>query len=288
MDAFPNDRVSGSSWFNSILKCRIEPVVKEDGWISSTEDNVDFGWFFPPRVLLKKSGCKIPRIELEEMGPSLDLVMRRTHLASDDLFKLSLKQPKGLKVCTLERALLSDLSVKKSKGWKYYLEQRLKYYLLCIWPELAFIEANWHSWGHSISVVLSWHPDCPLEAHRTHSTKLSLQTPTNVWGLAFGHLILIRAPGTVLRNTNIILPLQPKKKKNISHDALGTTYGQIHMQKQDLSKLQTRKMKGLRKRPAEKSAEDGGASPKKSKSAWQSGTVLETLCTFRFRIYVVI
>ncbi|XP_066171342.1 ribosome production factor 2 homolog isoform X2 [Sylvia atricapilla] len=108
------------------------------------------------KVLLKKSGCKIPRIELEEMGPSLDLVMRRTHLASDDLCKLSLKQPKGLK---------------------------------------------------------------------------------------------------------------PKKKKNISHDALGTTYGQIHMQKQDLSKLQTRKMKGLRKRPAEKSAEGGGATPKKSKSA---------------------
>uniref|UniRef100_A0A8C0HHW9 Ribosome production factor 2 homolog n=1 Tax=Buteo japonicus TaxID=224669 RepID=A0A8C0HHW9_9AVES len=49
------------------------------------------------KVLLKKSGCKIPRIELEEMGPSLDLVMRRTHLASDDLYKLSLKQPKALK-----------------------------------------------------------------------------------------------------------------------------------------------------------------------------------------------
>ncbi|KAM9154511.1 ribosome production factor 2 homolog [Pangshura tecta] len=49
------------------------------------------------KVLLKKSGCKIPRIELEEMGPSLDLVMRRTHLASEDLYKLSLKQPKALK-----------------------------------------------------------------------------------------------------------------------------------------------------------------------------------------------
>ncbi|CAI5769957.1 Ribosome production factor 2 homolog [Podarcis lilfordi] len=49
------------------------------------------------KVLLKKSGCKIPRIELEDMGPSLDLVMRRTHLASDDLYKLSLRQPKALK-----------------------------------------------------------------------------------------------------------------------------------------------------------------------------------------------
>lgn len=97
IDAFPSNRVSGSSWFNSILSCRIKPILKEDGYIFSTGDNVDFGWFSPPRVLLKKSGCKIPRIELEEMGPSLDLVMRRTHLASDDLYKLSLKQPKGLK-----------------------------------------------------------------------------------------------------------------------------------------------------------------------------------------------
>lgn len=57
--------------------------------------------FLSSRVLLKKSGCKIPRIELEDIGPSLDLVMRRTHLASDDLYKLSLKQPKALKVNTL-------------------------------------------------------------------------------------------------------------------------------------------------------------------------------------------
>eukprot|EP00069_Balaena_mysticetus_P017221 bmy_10360T0 len=48
----------------------------------------------------------------------------------------------------------------------------------------------------------------------------------------------------------------PKKKKNVSHDTFGTTYGRIHMQKQDLSKLQTRKMKGLKKRPAERKAED--------------------------------
>ncbi|KAG9460803.1 hypothetical protein GDO78_019432, partial [Eleutherodactylus coqui] len=48
------------------------------------------------RVLLKKSGCRTPRIELEEMGPSFDFVMRRTHLASDDLYKLSLRRPKAL------------------------------------------------------------------------------------------------------------------------------------------------------------------------------------------------
>ncbi|BFZ24729.1 hypothetical protein BsWGS_27767 [Bradybaena similaris] len=45
------------------------------------------------RVLLKKSGSRVPRVELESMGPSLDLSMRRTRLASDDLFKRALKKP---------------------------------------------------------------------------------------------------------------------------------------------------------------------------------------------------
>ncbi|KAM6992712.1 ribosome production factor 2 homolog [Tautogolabrus adspersus] len=50
------------------------------------------------RSLLKKSGCRTPRIELEEIGPSLDLVLRRTHLASDDLYKLAHRRPKALKI----------------------------------------------------------------------------------------------------------------------------------------------------------------------------------------------
>lgn len=108
------------------------------------------------KVLLKKSGCRTPRIELEEMGPSFDFVMRRTHLASDDLFKQALKRPKAL---------------------------------------------------------------------------------------------------------------QAKKKKNISHDTFGTQYGRIHMQKQDLGKLQTRKVKALKKRPAEKtSTANKDSSPKRSKN----------------------
>ncbi|XP_067841154.1 ribosome production factor 2 homolog isoform X2 [Heptranchias perlo] len=108
------------------------------------------------KVLLKKSGCRTPRIELEEMGPSFNFVLRRTHLASDDLYKKSLKQPKALKA---------------------------------------------------------------------------------------------------------------KKKKNISQDVFGTTYGRIHMQKQDLGKLQTRKVKGLKKRKGEKVVVDDGAesSSKKTK-----------------------
>ena len=48
------------------------------------------------RVDLKKSGTRLPRIELEEIGPRLDLTVRRTHVASNDFFKRSLKRPEGL------------------------------------------------------------------------------------------------------------------------------------------------------------------------------------------------
>ncbi|KAJ8026970.1 Ribosome production factor 2-like [Holothuria leucospilota] len=104
------------------------------------------------KTSLKKSGTKIPRVELEEIGPSIDLVLRRTQLASTDLYKRALKVPKTLK---------------------------------------------------------------------------------------------------------------PKKKKNISIDKFKTTHGRVHMQKQDLSNLQTRKMKGLKRSRDENSEEIKGT--KKSK-----------------------
>ncbi|CAK9822382.1 Ribosome production factor 2 homolog [Anthophora retusa] len=95
------------------------------------------------RILLKKSDCRTPRIELEEIGPRVDLICRRTKLASNDLFKHACKKPKELKI---------------------------------------------------------------------------------------------------------------KKKKNISTDKLGTTFGRIHVGAQNLNSIQTRKMKGLKKTMAEKKA----------------------------------
>lgn len=107
---------------------------------TATEDKITLRSY---KVLMKKSGTKTPRVELEEIGPHADFTLRRTKIGSDDLFKAARRQPKQNKV---------------------------------------------------------------------------------------------------------------KKKKNVEKTALGATMGRIHMERQDFGKLQTRKLKGLKKTPEEKKA----------------------------------
>ena len=60
-----------------------------------------------------------------------------------------------------------------------------------------------------------------------------------------------------------------KKRKNMEVDEMGDLRGRVHIAKQDLTKLQTRKMKGLRRASdedeTESEAESGSASPAKRK-----------------------
>jgi ribosome production factor 2 len=63
-------------------------------FLSAGPDNIiRFRHYF---IRFKKSGTKVPNVDLEEIGPSLDLTVRRTRLASEDLRKESLKTPKGI------------------------------------------------------------------------------------------------------------------------------------------------------------------------------------------------
>lgn len=96
------------------------------------------------KVLFKKSGQKTPRIELEEIGPSVNFSIRRTKIASADLYKTALKKPASTRVVP---------------------------------------------------------------------------------------------------------------KKNVTRDELGNVHGRVHIDKQNVMSLQTRKMKGLKKTPEEKKAE---------------------------------
>ncbi|KAF6250832.1 Brix domain-containing protein [Scenedesmus sp. NREL 46B-D3] len=59
------------------------------------------------RIAFKKSGTKVPRVCLSEMGPSLDCVLRRSRLPAVDLEKEALKQPKLTK--KKEKNIGSDL-----------------------------------------------------------------------------------------------------------------------------------------------------------------------------------
>eukprot|EP01064_Diplonema_japonicum_P004579 TRINITY_DN1300_c0_g1_i2.p1 TRINITY_DN1300_c0_g1~~TRINITY_DN1300_c0_g1_i2.p1 ORF type:complete len:219 (+),score=43.57 TRINITY_DN1300_c0_g1_i2:422-1078(+) len=47
-------------------------------------------------VALKKSGTKIPKIELTNVGPTIDFEVRRVAFATPQMFKFTCKQPKGV------------------------------------------------------------------------------------------------------------------------------------------------------------------------------------------------
>ena len=113
------------------------------------------------RISLFKSTSKLPRVEVKEMGPRLDLILRRTRWADDQRRKLALRQPAELKV-------------------------------------------------------------------RGDSDK-SFPSPSRV------------------EYSQCQLCSQVTKVKNVERNPIGDKFGRIHLGKQDLSKLQTRKMKGLKR-----------------------------------------
>ena len=63
-----------------------------------------------------------------------------------------------------------------------------------------------------------------------------------------------------LRRVSIRQPrtTAPVVEKNVDHNVFGETLGRLHMEPQDLNKLQTRKMKGLKRgRHADEDEDDG-------------------------------
>lgn len=86
-------------------------------------------------IIMKKSGSKFPRVELDEVGPHMNMTLRRRKQASEDLVKESLKVPKGAVVklqknievghmgdrvgrVHMKKQDLSNLSVSRLKGLK--------------------------------------------------------------------------------------------------------------------------------------------------------------------------
>lgn len=71
--------------------------------------------------------------------------------------------------------------------------------------------------------------------------------------------------------------MQIKKKKNVKKDNLGTTHGRIHVPKQKIDKLQTRKMKGLKKTAAERKEDRAALKKRRADQASNSEIVSKRL-----------
>ena len=65
-------------------------------------------------IKTKKSGQKVPRVEVEEMGPRIDFRVGRERFADEGMWKEALKKPKGTEVCGYY--LIDDLQM---TDWKY-------------------------------------------------------------------------------------------------------------------------------------------------------------------------
>lgn len=62
-------------------------------------------------ILLKNSGTATPNVQLELVGPSMDLTIRRTRSAPTDLQKLAMQTPRGMRSIkrkNMERGLFGD------------------------------------------------------------------------------------------------------------------------------------------------------------------------------------
>ena len=66
--------------------------------------------------------------------------------------------------------------------------------------------------------------------------------------------------------------LQAKQKKNVETDIVGDKIGRIHLGRQDLNELQTRKMKGL-KRDRDVYPQENGAKEKEDVVSEDEGNV---------------
>ncbi|XP_063934773.1 ribosome production factor 2 homolog [Zophobas morio] len=104
-------------------------------WVICVSASSELLYFRTYAIVLKKSGTRIPRVELELIGPNMDLKIRRTCFAPLALMKQALKKPKilnqpkkksisnddfGNKIARLhlEKQDFSKLQTRKMKGLK--------------------------------------------------------------------------------------------------------------------------------------------------------------------------
>jgi ribosome production factor 2 len=68
-------------------------------------------------VILKKSGVKLPRVELEDMGPHFDFVLKRHLPANADMLKEAMRIPKELQIKKVKNISKNEFGEKTGRVW---------------------------------------------------------------------------------------------------------------------------------------------------------------------------
>lgn len=68
------------------------------------------------RIITKRSGQRLPRVEVEEMGPRIDFRVGRIREADDEMMKVALKKAKGSEVCVMFHARVLPVKSERQCG----------------------------------------------------------------------------------------------------------------------------------------------------------------------------
>ena len=95
------------------LQWMINFAAGEEEWDGGKRDIVRMRCW---RLITKRSGQKLPRVEVEEMGPRIDFKLGRVRIADDGTVKEALKKAKGAEV----RVSVGNLVIEILTGCPYF------------------------------------------------------------------------------------------------------------------------------------------------------------------------
>ncbi|KAI8061707.1 brix domain-containing protein 1 [Gongronella butleri] len=146
--------------------------------------------------------------------------------------------------------------------------QQIKNYFLDFFNGEESDAVNLEGLEYVISFTATAEDKISMRTYTIHMKKSGVRTPrVELENMGPNFDFVLRrtlAPKRELWKNAIRVPTEVKKTKtkNVEKDDLGDTYGRIHVGQQQLNKIQTRKMKGLKKRANESDDEDQDASKK--------------------------
>ncbi|CAJ0841816.1 2191_t:CDS:2, partial [Entrophospora sp. SA101] len=201
---------------DSIALSGLDHIISVSAVETTTNDGkVGKIYFRVYKIHTEKSGQKIPRVELEEMGPSYDFVIRRTKFAKEEVYKAAIKIPRELKPRKKKNIDVNELNDKVAR---IHLGKQ----------DFNKIQTRKMK-GLKRSLKMDDSGDDDNSDKEVND--VDVKDEKEVYKAA------IKIPRE----------LKPRKKKNIDVNELNDKVARIHLGKQDFNKIQTRKMKGLKR-----------------------------------------